>query len=138
MQGARNCMYNIQMYTNKLGMYAKFLEAIGQGLGLRLEMRLNANRNPNPNLRGSRYKSAIVPFLHWLKIILYFCLSQSLDMNVQTMFNCSTNVTTVLIKFTLSTFLMLLYNLRFVEHVNELMHVQMHLTSFTEFRVILN
>ena len=43
-------------------------------------------------------------FFHWLKTILCFCLSLSFDLNVQTMFSFSTNVSTVLIKFSLSIF----------------------------------
>ena len=49
-------------------------------------------------------------FLCWLKKYIYFFrLSQSFDLNIYPMFNRSTNVSTILIKFTLSTLFILLF-----------------------------
>ena len=56
------------------------------------------------------------------------------------------NASTILIKFTFSTFFRSIFyafvvsdnNFCFFEHAIELIHVQIHLTSFTEFTIILS
>lgn len=82
-----------------------------------------------PQVSGSHYFHLLWScFLHWL----FFCLSQFFDLNAQTLFNCSSNVSTVLIKFTWSTFFCasFLDSFCFFDHENGLMQVQIHLTSF--------
>ena len=69
--------------------------------------------------------------LHWLT--MFFCWSQSSDLNIYTVFNHSTNVSTILMKF-IKIFHAFLVdnNFCFFEYANELVHVHIHVTSFME------
>ena len=77
-------------------------------------------------------------FIVWF----FFCLSQPFELNIYIMFNRSTNVSTLLnskfIKINIFYAFILDNNFCFFEHANELIHVQIHLTSFIELTVILN
>ena len=85
--------YNV----NKSVVYSNFLEAIQSFV-----------RQYNVLLLSFTYLDPV--FLCWLKKNIYFfCLSQSFDLNIYPMFNRSTNVSTILIKFTLSTFFIILF-----------------------------
>ena len=78
------------MYAKKFTMYVKFLEAVQSFV-----------RQYDILLLSFIYCDHAC-FLHWLKIILFFSLSQSFDLHTYTVFNRST-VFTILIKFTSST-----------------------------------
>ena len=68
---------------------------------------------------------------------MYVC--QSFDLNVYTMFDCSTNVSTILIRFIIIFCAFVLDDeFCFFEHANEFIHDRIHLPSFTEFTMILN
>ena len=116
-QGVTKHVGNIQMYTNKFGVYAKFLKFIQSFVH---------------QYTFTFFCLLWLSFFHWQKIILCFFISifwlECLD-NVY----CSTNVSTILIKFTVLTF----FSEPFFLWTYKWINVQINLISFIEFTTIL-